>query len=228
MHTNILKDKKEILMVSVALGLFVSFLFILLEPTLGRATTGTEDQFTITQLVTSEISFSTHAANITMVGALAGITGGTSNGQTQVVVTTNNATGYNMTLIASSSAGMLRNGSGDTIPAYIPATTNVPDFTFTTPANTARFGYTVEASSTPELATAFKNTGSTCNTGTADAVDSCWINASTTAFTIINSSGPTSGSTTTLKFRVVINASPSPQIPAGTYVATSTLTVTTN
>lgn len=222
-----LKDKRGIFTASIVFGLFLSFLFVLIEPTISRAVTS---QFTITQSVTAEISFSTAPSNVTMNGALAGITGGTSNGGTQLIVTTNNATGYNMTLTASSSSGMIGNANGGTIPAYVPSATNVPDFTFTTPANTARFGYTAEASTTADLAAAFKDNGSACNVGSADATNSCWLNASTTAFTIVNRSTATaaSGATTTLKFRVVINANPSPAIPTDTYVATSTLTAVVN
>ncbi len=201
--------------------------FVIFEPAISAAI---EDQFTITQVVTSEISFLTPSTDITMSPSIAGITGGTSNGQTQVIVLTNNATGYTMTLTASSSLGMIGNSQGGSIPAYVPTATGVPDYTFTTPANRARFGYTVEASTTADLDQSFKNTGSTCNTGTTDTVDQCWLNASTTAETIINRTTSTaaSGATTTVKFRVVISPSPLPAIPQDTYVATTTLTATTN
>jgi hypothetical protein len=135
-----------------------------------------------------------------------------------------------MTITASSSAGMIGNVNAGTIPAYVPSATNVPDFTFTAPANTARFGYTAEASTTADLSSAFKDNGSACNTGSSDTANSCWLNASTTAFTIINRSTATTvwGATTTLKFRAVINSNPSPVIPNDVYVATTTLTATGN
>lgn len=202
--------------------------FVIFEPAISAAI---EDQFTITQSITAEISFLTPSTDVTMGPSIAGITGGTSNGGTQVIVLTNNATGYNMTLTASSSLGMIGNGQGGTIPAYIPTATGVPDFNFTTPANRARFGYTVEATTTNDLDQSFKDNGSnTCNTGSTDTANSCWLNASTTAETIINRSSATtaSGATTTIKFRVVVNASPLPAIPQDTYVATTTLTATVN
>jgi hypothetical protein len=215
-----IKASKSLLMLALA--------FVIFEPAISAAV---EDTFTITQSVTSEISFLTPATDVTMGPSIAGITGGTSNGGTQVVVLTNNAAGYTMTLTASSSAGMVGNSQGGTIPAYIPSATGVPDFTFTTPANRARFGYTVEASTTADLDQSFKDDGaSTCNTGSSDTALACWLNASTTAETIVNRTSETaaSGATTTLRFRVVINSSPSPAIPQDTYVATTTLTATTN
>lgn len=201
--------------------------FTFLEPSVVSAV---DSQFRISQLITPEISFITPSSDITMTPALAGLTGGTSNGSTQVVVLTNNAAGYHMTLSASSSLGMVGNTSGGTIPAYVPLAANVPDYTFTTPVNTARFGYTVEASTTSDLDQKFLNSGTTCNSGSVDAVDSCWLNASTTAVQIVNrlTSTPASGATTTIKFRVVIASSPSPAVPQDTYVATTTLTATVN
>ena len=206
----------------------LALMFVVVEPAIGNAV---EDQFTVSQSVTSEISFITPTSDITMSPALAGITGGTSNGQTTVRVLTNNALGYTMTLTASSSVGMLGIANGGNIPAYVPAAgSTTPEYTFTAAANTARFGYTVEASTTADLSQAFKDTGTICGAGSSDTVNQCWLNASTSAVTIMNRSTATtaSGSTSTIKFRVVINSSPVPSIPQDTYVATTTLTATTN
>ena len=96
--------------------------------------------------------------------------------------------------------------------------------------NRARFGYSVEASTTADLVQAFKDDGANCNTGAGDTANSCWLNASTTAFTIVNRSTATvaSGATTTIKFRVVVNPNPVPTIPDDAYVATTTLTASAN
>lgn len=219
---------REALALSLAVAVGLYTFFILFEPavSLGQSS----EQFEIALTITDEITFLTAPSNVTLSPSLSGITGGTANGATQMVVSTNNPTGYNMTLTASSSAGMLGDTNGGTIPAYIPSTTGVPDFTFTTPANKARFGYTVEASTTADLDQSFLDNGSSCNTGSADASDSCWLNASTSAETIINRSSetPGSGATTTLKFRVVIQSNPSPTVPSDTYTATTTVTATVN
>ena len=113
--------------------LMLALVFVAVEPAIGNAI---EDQFTVTQSVTAEISFLTPSTDITMSPALAGLTGGTSNGSTYVRVLTNNALGYTMTLTASSSNGMIGNSQGGTIPAYVPTSGITPDFTFTTPAYT--------------------------------------------------------------------------------------------
>jgi hypothetical protein len=212
---------------SVSAFCVLALAFTVFEPAIiGAATTGS--QFTISQTVTAEISFATPASNVTMSPSLGGLTGGTANGGTQVVVTTNSLTGYTVTLQASSSLGMIGNASSTNfIPAM--AASNTPSFSFTAPTNSAAFGYTVEASTTGDLSSTFKDNGSICGTGSADAANSCWLNASTTAVTIINRSlqTPSSGGTTTLKFRVIINSNPNPVIPNDVYVATTTLTATT-
>lgn len=204
--------------------------FLVVEPILSLAV---EDQFTITQSVTAEISFLTTATDITMSPTIAGLTGGTSNGQTQVVVNTNNAAGYTMTIVASSSPAMQGNTGGGTIPNYTPASASIPDYAFSVGANTGEFAYTVSASTTSDLAQKFLDNGSTtCNTGSADTSGStsCWYALSTTATsTILRTSATTaSGATTTIFFRVQITANPAPAIPQATYTATTTLTATAN
>lgn len=171
------------------------------------------------------------AGNVTLSPSIAGLTGGTSNGSTNFVVTTDDPAGYTATIIASSSVGMLGNrDSANSIPALVPATPTVPDFAFeyaSVAPNKAYFGYTVEASTTADTAALFKDDGVNCNTGSGNIEDKCWLNASTTAVTIMNRTSRTdpTGATTTLKFRVVMQANPNPIIPDDTYNATTTVTV---
>ncbi|TSC60751.1 MAG: hypothetical protein G01um1014107_247 [Parcubacteria group bacterium Gr01-1014_107] len=56
--------------------------------------------------------------------------------------------------------------------------------------------------------------------------EKCWIAATTSARTILSTTSrtPTSGSTSTLNFRAIISANPSPEIDEDTYTATTTLT----
>src|ERR1035437_10010637 len=77
--------------------------FITIEPAISYGAVSVTSQFTISQTVFSEIPFPTPASNIIMSPTLGGITGGTSNGATTVPVTTNNLTGYHMTIMASTS-----------------------------------------------------------------------------------------------------------------------------
>ncbi len=226
-----MKEFIKTLKTSTTALLMLSIIFLVVEPAMSNASVSASSQFTETLSVTSEISFLVSGSNLTLSPSIGGITGGTANGQTSVRVLTNNATGYSMTLTASSSLGMIGISGASVIPAYVPASGTTPDFTFTTPVNTGRFGYTVEASTTADMASIFKDNGATCGgAGAADAADSCWLNASTTATTIVNRSTATaaSGATTTIKFRAVITANPVPAISQDTYVATTTLTATTN
>lgn len=220
---------------SVSVLCIALILFMLIEPAIGRGATTASSQFTISQTINSELSFTSPPSNVLMSPSLGGITGGTSNGGTQFIITAGSSSGYSVTLTASSSLGMIGNASSSNyIPAYATSSSFAADFNFNVPANKAYFGYTVEASTTTDLPQLFKdnNAGasSVCGSGSNDASDSCWVGATSTPLLIISRSGPTaaSGATTTLKFRVMIMSNPNPVIPDDTYVATTTLTATSN
>lgn len=208
---------------------FAILIFMMAEPAVSL---GAGNSLVVYLNVGTEISFATSASNITLAPSINASTGGTADGGTQVVVKTNDLLGYSMTLAASSSVGMIGVASStNSIPAYVPAVAGVPDFSFTVPVNRAYFGYTVEASTTADLTSSFKDLAGACGAVLgSDTADKCWINASTSDFPVVNrnSATPASGATTTLKFRVVINANPVPLIPNDTYVATTTLTATAN
>lgn len=222
-----MKYVKECISGALILNLAFAVMFVMAEPTIGNAI---EDQFIVTQVVNSEISFATTASDVTMTPSLGGITGGTSNGTTTVVVLTNDSSGYTMTVTASSSPAMVGDVSGSTIADYTPAAPGVPDYTYSVPTS-AEFGYTVSASTTSDLAQKFKDNGSnTCNTGSADTggAASCWYGLSTTATSTIVRSTPTSasGSTSSMIFKLTINSGTG--VTEDTYKATTTLTAVTN
>jgi hypothetical protein len=214
--------------VIISMSLYAAF--VAFEPVIGVAQV--QDQFIISQSITSELSFTLNAADVLMSPAIQGITGGTSNGGTQVRVLTNDTNGYSMTLRASSSAGMIGTNPANVIP-YATTSSSSPAFAFsssTVPPNKAAFAYSVEASSTQDLDPTFRDDGSSCATGSGDTADACWLHASTTDEVIINrsTSTPASGATTTLKFRTVVQPNPSPSLNEDTYTATTTLTATAN
>lgn len=214
-----------------ALGVLSFFAF---EPSIGHSQIN--DSFTVSQTITSEISFNVTAADVTMVGTIAGVSGGYATGTTRVSVNTNNATGYNMTLGFSSNAvnaamvSSSTDASSPYIANYTPAVAGVPDYNFVTNSTggAGEFGYTVMASTSGEVDPSFMNNTTNCNAGTNETVDRCWLNPTTTPETIINSTGENQSSTTTIKFKVAIPSNPSPAIPSGVYVATGTLTATVN
>ena len=223
-----MKHLKECLIGALILNLAFAVIFVTVEPTLSRAI---EDQFTVTQVINSEIAFATRAQDVVMTPSLGGITGGTSNGTTTVVVTTNDSSGYSMTIVASTSPAMQGDTQGDTIADYTPASAVAPDFTYSVPTG-EEFGYTVSASTTSDLAQKFlDNTTNACNiSGGADTggTSSCWYGLSTTATSTIvrNSETSASGSTSSIMFKVTVTGTGF--VAEDTYVATATLTAVTN
>ncbi len=214
--------------IGIVFGLLLMVTYLAFEPVLGQAI---EDEFTVTQEITGEIAFSTPANDVDMAPALASVTGGTSTGASQVVVTTNSAGGYTMDIrfaTGTNDTAVMEDGSGNVIPNY-PATTT-PDHDFSAPANSAAFGYAVKASNTTDVVALLRdNGGGVCNSGTDNTDFVCFIAPTTTDRQIINrlSAPPTSGATTTIQFQVVVSPNPSPLIPTGFYTATATLTALT-
>lgn len=233
-RTRILHNVRSAFVATVLVGALGALSFFAFEPQVGHGQI--TDDFTVTQQITNEISFNVTAADVTMVGTIAGLTGGYATGTTVVSVNTNNATGYNMTLdffdnaTNHSMTASSTDAGADVINDYTPASAGVPDFAWVDNASggAAEFGYTVRASTTGEVDPSFRNNGSACNTGSSETDDRCWLNPTTTPETIINSSASNSSSTTTLKFKVAVPNNPSPALPSGFYTATATLTATTN
>ena len=223
-----IRTGKEVISASVIVGLLFVTLFSGFEAQSTSAASA-EDQFTIDQTITSEISFATAAGNVTMNPSLGGLTGGTSTGETHVNVLTNDTAGYTMTIKASSSPAMQGTTQSEDIADYTPATAGIPDFNYSVPTN-FEFAYTISASTTADLAQKFKDDTSVCNAGSADtnASSTCWYGLSTTATSTIVRSSATSlnGATTTIFFRLTVNPNTSPV--EDIYRATTTFTATTN
>lgn len=157
--------------------------------------------------------------DVTLSPTLGGLTGGTSNGSTTLTVITDNAAGYQLTIVASNSPAM-QSPEGNQIANYV-ASTSDPDFTFTVAAGDERFGYSPEGT---DIATRFKDNGSVCNTGSSDASLSCWDGITTTPaeFARRTSGNHPTGTNTVLRFRVGLGANA--MVTEGTYYATTTVT----
>jgi hypothetical protein len=208
--------------------------FFMFEPSVGRAI---GDTFTVTQLISDEISFLTNPADVVMMdgagnGYLGGLTGGYATGTTRIVISSNDAQGYNMTLsfVDNPTAHSMAASSTAWINDYTPAVAGVPDYNWIDNpiGGSAEFGYTVRASTTGIVNQSFRSDGSTCNTSSVETDNKCWLNPTTTAKTIVTSTGASLSSTTTIKFKVMIPDSPSPSLPTGFYIATGTLTALNN
>jgi len=202
------------------------FLFLNFEPMVSHSGFASPNTFTVSQQILGEISFLVTTPNVTMTGAINGLTGGNATGTTQAVVQTNSATGYTMDItFGSSSPAMVGNVSGGIgIRDYAASTTGA---TFAFVASTsAVFAYTISASNTPDIAQAFKDNGTICGaSGVSDAANACWRGPTTTSVRIISrTSAAADGATTTIQFRVNVPNNPAPAVNADTYTATATLT----
>ena len=217
------------------LGLAVlGVVFMTFEPAISFGAMPNKTQITISQVVSAEVGFSSEATNVLMIPTLGGISGGTAFGTTTFAVTSNSLTGYSVTIMASSTTGAMQGTASTTnyIAGYVPSSALRADYDMTVALNKTGFAYSVQASSTSDVAPLFRAIGTTCGfvTGAAPSAGHCWYVATSTAATIINRTLPTVGgaATSSVIFQVQIMSNPNPVIPNDTYVATTTLTVTMN
>jgi hypothetical protein len=229
--TSVLKNRviqsltSAVLIVGMIIVSFFAF-----EPMIAH---GIVDTFTVRQQITAEIAFKTAPNDVVMAPSLQGLTGGTSYGTSTVAITTNNVTGYNMTIAFATATAMQGENITSDINNYTPTVGGTPDFNFSVPAGTAEFGYTIDSVTTPgDIDARFKDNGSACNTGSGTLIGKCWYGAAnaTTPVTLINrpNATPGTGATSTIVFRVGVGANPVPALQQGFYTATATLTVLTN
>lgn len=214
--------ERTTIVISGLLTLALVFSLMFLEPVV---TLAQSDVFNVTQVVTAELSFAASTSDVTMAGALAGITGGNATGTTQVVVLTNNTNGYAMDIAFSNTPAMRGNVSGDTgIRNY--GSSTEPTYLFFG-STSAQFAYTVNSSSTADVDQSFKNNGTACNVGSTVTAANCWMGATSTSnFRIISrNSAATTTATSTILFKVNIPNNPSPAVSSDTYTATATLTL---
>lgn len=149
--------------------------------------------------------------------SLPGITSGTSTGAVTTRVTTDNLAGYILAITTENDPAM--QSAAGTIADYTPAS-SVPDFSFTFLPTEAVFGFTVEGS---DIATRFQDNSSICGVAGGDTVNRCWDGLATSSKTIAvgTTSNHPGGATTTVHFQVGLGGMIT--VPAGIYVATSTL-----
>lgn len=206
--------------------------YLFVEPQVGRAQASDTSTFTISQVVTGEISFLVDGATTTLSGALNGITGGTATGSTYAVVQTNSATGYVMDIkFATTSTGNAMQARNNPTASIhdLPASSTEPSYSFSTASTAAVFGYSISADQSSDIAQAFLDDGSSaCNQlGGSANVDTCWMEPRFSNYRVVDrDSAASTGATTTIHFRVHVPNNPSPGLVADTYTATATLTAT--
>jgi hypothetical protein len=86
----------------VALASILLIVFLNFEPTITDAATAGSEEI-VNLEVTTEISISNPAGDVTMSPSIAGMTGGEANGSTTFTVKTNNLAGFDMKIKASTS-----------------------------------------------------------------------------------------------------------------------------
>lgn len=187
------------------------------------------DSVTVTtrQQVTAEISLTVVSSALTMSPSISGLTGGTGDASTNISVISNSASGYVVTLQATTSGtstaamkGLTKSGVIADYPSATPVTW--ADGTAGTPS---RFGFGI----TNVLINSRTNNATGYSTTTCTTADSCFAKApTTTPITIANSTAnsTSTGDIYTLKFRAQIPANSNPLVASDWYQATTTITAT--
>lgn len=210
----------SILSLAIFMVMFILFFFPAIEPGYVSATNPAE--LVAKQQVTTEMSMTLGATTVTMLPSIPGMTGGVGTGTTTINVKTSNAAGYNVTIKNSTATGgkMMGDTAGGQILAYTPASPDTPE-AWSVGANTAEFGYTVTAAAGDVVTGSLFNSKSdgTYYLPVTDA-EKIMLNGAT--------STPAEGSVSSISFRAEITANPNPAIPSDWYVATTTLTMSTN
>lgn len=194
-----------------------------LESTAGEVATGLSDSSSYSlragyQQMQEVFLSLAGGADVVMLPALPGITGGEANGSSTFTVVTDSPAGYTLTIEAADNPAMQGPG-GASIANYTP--TSTADFAFSVPAASAEFGFTPEGS---DVASAFLDNGVTCGVGSTDTAQACWapIGTSTTEFARGTGANHPSGATTSVFYRVGITNGA--VVPEGEYTATTTVT----
>jgi hypothetical protein len=224
---NYITYARHSLMVATLIVVLLFTTFFIVEPRIGQAVDS--GPFTIKQTITGEISFLVDATDVTMSGSLNGVTGGTANGTTTAVVTTNSSTGYTMSIAYFDNGtdnAMLGDVSASTAIHDYTASSSEPTYGFHTASSSSVFAYTATADNVSDVDLSFQDDGAgNCNASGTSNPGTCWMEPTVAGFQIIDrGSSSAGGATTTINFRVYVPNSPSPALVTDVYTATATLT----
>jgi hypothetical protein len=147
-----------------------------------------------------------------------GLTGGVSTTSASWTVTTNNNSGYSLSINSLTDPAL--QSSLDYFSDYSVASSS-PDFDFTIDLSSAEFGFSPSGS---HILDKYKDNGVACNIGTGDSLYKCWDGLTTTPSGVAQSAfanDPT-GTVTTINFRA--ESGSNKILTADNYSATITMT----
>lgn len=205
-------------------GLFSSSTSYRSEDTVGESGVGTSSSATFSikggyQQMQDVYLAVAPSGNVTLTPNIPASGGGAADALATFVVTTDNIAGYTMSIVSAQNPAL--NSGANNFPNYVPGGAS-PDFTFTTPAASSRFGFSPEGT---DIMQRYKDNGATCNAGAGDTLSACWDALSTSPVSIASRSTANNpgGTQTNIRFHAVSGVSNTQ--PAGSYVATATVTV---
>lgn len=131
-----------------------------------------------------------------------GLSGGTTTGQGEWNVKTDDSAGYAF-YVKSGTSPALKSASGS-FADYV-TTGADPDYEMQVPPSAAAFGMSPEGD---DIADRFRDNGALCNVGALDTANKCWDGLATTDKLVAQGAGPNhpDGATTTVKFRAISGA----------------------
>lgn len=147
--------------------------------------------------------------------------GGVSVGQANWTVSTNNPSGYRLSVKASTDPALKTADSVGAFTDYNPGVN--PSLEWQVESESAAFGFTVESD---DVIDRFKNNGSSCGSGSSEA-DFCWIGFSTSDQTIAERASANDPAGSEVSLKVQAEAASGANLPAGSYSAALTVTAIT-
>ncbi len=201
----------------------------LLKDTIGETGTGTSSSATYKmragyrQMEEGYLSMSAESS-ISLSPDISGLTGGSATGEGTWTVSTDSATGYNMTIRTTTSPAM--QSGANNFADYTPVVVGTPDHSWAIGSANSEFGFSPYNSASQ--VDKYKNNGTSCNTGSGVTDEKCWYGLSTTNETVVDRSSRTSagGDDTVINFQAEVNTSGSQT--AGSYTATVEVTAISN
>ncbi len=195
-----------------------------LRETIGEAAVGTATstsyklQMGYQPMISGYISLSVSTSSVVLLPAISAISGGSATSSYSATVTTDNAGGYSLYVIASTNPA-LKSGT-NSFTDYTPVVGGTPDFTWSVAADASEFGFTIEGT---DIVQKFLDNGADeCATSSSDTAEACWYGFSTSTESIASASlaNAPAGTETTIKLKAESGSSKSQA--AGAYQAVIT------